>query len=201
MLASLALATLSFSGPAVRAPAQSRSVVRMAEFSESVPFLIKADKLGKGMTGDVGFDPLYLSETMDLKWLREAELKHGRVAMLGVVGILVQSVIQIGGPYYSESNPIAAPANVPPEAWAQIILACGAFEFVSNKGKMTMADMFSDSSRVPGNLGFDPMNMGKDASKRSTLELQELKNGRLAMLGFAGLLHQFFITDSLALKF
>lgn len=173
----------------------------MAEFSESVPFLVKAEKLGKGMTGDVGFDPLYLSETMDLKWLREAELKHGRICMLGVVGILVQSVVQLGGPYYSESNPIAAAASTPPEAWAQIFAAIGAAEFVLNKGKMTMNDMFADSSRVPGDLGFDPMGMGKDASKRSKLELQELKNGRLAMLGFSGLLHQLFITDSLAIKF
>jgi len=39
------------------------------------------------MAGDVGFDPLGLSNIddvgIDLYWLREAEIKHGRVAMLG----------------------------------------------------------------------------------------------------------------------
>lgn len=45
------------------------------------------------MAGDVGFDPLGLSSISglagaDLYWMREAELKHGRVAMLAVVGVL-----------------------------------------------------------------------------------------------------------------
>jgi Chlorophyll A-B binding protein len=35
------------------------------------------------------FDPLGLSETYDVKKLREAELKHGRVAMLAFTGILI----------------------------------------------------------------------------------------------------------------
>lgn len=45
------------------------------------------------MAGDVGFDPLGLSSIAglagaDLYWMREAELKHCRIAMLAVVGIL-----------------------------------------------------------------------------------------------------------------
>jgi light-harvesting complex I chlorophyll a/b binding protein 1 len=44
------------------------------------------------MAGDVGFDPLGLSNIndvgIDLYWLREAEIKHARVAMLAVAGIL-----------------------------------------------------------------------------------------------------------------
>ena len=51
------------------------------------------------MAGDVGFDPLGLSEIdevgIDLYWMREAELKHGRVAMLAVAGILQ---VEIFGP-------------------------------------------------------------------------------------------------------
>ena len=46
------------------------------------------------MAGDEGFDPLGLSNInevgIDLYWLREAELKHCRVAMLAVVGLLAQ---------------------------------------------------------------------------------------------------------------
>ena len=42
------------------------------------------------MAGDVGFDPLGLSEIngvgIDLYWLREAEIKHCRVAMMAAVG-------------------------------------------------------------------------------------------------------------------
>lgn len=43
------------------------------------------------MAGDVGFDPLGLSNIddvgIDLYWLREAELKHGRIAMLACAGV------------------------------------------------------------------------------------------------------------------
>lgn len=77
MLALLVSLT-AFTGNGLRAPAMARSQPRMAEMSKSVPFLVKPSKLGKGLVGDVEFDPLYLSENMDLKWLRESELKHGR---------------------------------------------------------------------------------------------------------------------------
>ena len=51
------------------------------------------------MAGDIGFDPLGLSTIddvgIDLYWLREAEIKHARVAMLAVAGILQ---VEIFGP-------------------------------------------------------------------------------------------------------
>ena len=53
--------------------------------SLSMPFLEQPKNLDGSMAGDVGFDPLGLSEIddlgIDLYWLREAELKHGRVAI------------------------------------------------------------------------------------------------------------------------
>lgn len=33
-----------------------------------------------------GFDPMGFSLAIDIRWLREAELKHGRVAMLATLG-------------------------------------------------------------------------------------------------------------------
>ena len=48
------------------------------------------------MAGDEGFDPLGLSNIndlgVDLYWLREAELKHARVAMLAFVGLIMQEI-------------------------------------------------------------------------------------------------------------
>lgn len=48
------------------------------------------------LAGDEGFDPLGLSNIddlgVDLYWMREAELKHARVAMLAVLGSLAQEV-------------------------------------------------------------------------------------------------------------
>jgi hypothetical protein len=42
------------------------------------------------------------------------------------------------------------------------------------------------SGRKPGDFGFDPLGFGK-GQDRSRLELAELKNGRLAMLAFSGI--------------
>jgi hypothetical protein len=60
--------------------------------SKAVPFLSQPEKLDGSMAGDVGFDPLGFSYFVDLKWLREAELKHGRVCMLAWTGCIVQEV-------------------------------------------------------------------------------------------------------------
>lgn len=49
-------------------------------------------QLDGSMAGDVGFDPLGLSNIddvgLDLYWMREAELKHGRLAMMAVAGVV-----------------------------------------------------------------------------------------------------------------
>lgn len=42
----------------------------------SIPFLLKPKNLD-GYVGDVGFDPLGLAESFDIRWMREAELKNG----------------------------------------------------------------------------------------------------------------------------
>ena len=49
----------------------------------------------------------------------------------------------------------------------------------------------------PWDLGFDPMNFSKNKTpeQMEKLELQELKNGRLAMIGFLGMLVQALLSD------
>ena len=49
------------------------------------------------MVGDVGFDPLGFSNWLNLNWAREAEIKHGRVAMLAATGMIVQDLTTIPG--------------------------------------------------------------------------------------------------------
>ena len=54
-----------------------------AKASNALPFLTAPACQSSGLPGaDTGFDPLYLGDFIDLKWLREAELKHGRICML-----------------------------------------------------------------------------------------------------------------------
>ena len=58
--------------------------------SQAMPFLSRPPALDGTMAGDVGFDPLGFTNYFDLKWLREAELKHGRICMLAWTGCIVQ---------------------------------------------------------------------------------------------------------------
>jgi len=165
-----------------------------AEMSKSLPFLIRPKEL-QGYVGDVGFDPLNFSEYMDIKWLREAEIKHGRSSMLATVGFTMQQYLTIPGyEHVDDSN--MAPTVVGASAMLQIVFWMGVLEFWTNKGNVTMETMFSDSDREPGNLGFDPMGLavGKTEDEMNDLKLKELKNGRLAMLAIGGMIHHNWIT-------
>eukprot|EP00913_Durusdinium_trenchii_P035027 g32767.t1 len=56
------------------------------EMSASVPFL-RYPQVLKGWVGEEkGFDPLGVTDALPVYWVREAELKHGRVCMLATVG-------------------------------------------------------------------------------------------------------------------
>ena len=58
-----------------------------------------------------------------------------------------------------------------------------------------MSDMFEDG-RAPGDLGFDPLGMKpKDEAGLLAMQNKELNNGRLAMIGAAGIVVQELITD------
>ena len=89
-----------------------KMAVFQGSFSESVPFLKQPTNLDGSLPGDVGFDPLGFSEVFDVKVLREAELKHGRIAMLAVLGWIVQETapasIHPGFPTVSTPSPAAA---------------------------------------------------------------------------------------------
>merc|ERR1712216_989880 len=70
--------------PKARTAAVS-SLKMQGDFSDAVPFLKRPINLDGEYAGDVGFDPFGFSDVFDLRVLREAELKHGRFAMLAVL--------------------------------------------------------------------------------------------------------------------
>uniref|UniRef100_A0A6V0YBZ9 Uncharacterized protein n=2 Tax=Thalassionema nitzschioides TaxID=33649 RepID=A0A6V0YBZ9_9STRA len=164
------------------------------EMSKSLPFLLKPKNL-EGYVGDVGFDPLGFSEYFDMKWLREAEIKHGRSSMLATLGFVMQEFWTLPGyEHVDDSN--LGPTVVGASPMLQIILWMGVLEFWTNKGNVTMETMFEDPDRVPGNLGFDPMGLavGKSQEEKDRMQLKELKNGRLAMLAIGGMIHHNWVT-------
>eukprot|EP00339_Tiarina_fusa_P020126 CAMPEP_0117028922 /NCGR_PEP_ID=MMETSP0472-20121206/20989_1 /TAXON_ID=693140 ORGANISM="Tiarina fusus, Strain LIS" /NCGR_SAMPLE_ID=MMETSP0472 /ASSEMBLY_ACC=CAM_ASM_000603 /LENGTH=200 /DNA_ID=CAMNT_0004736549 /DNA_START=19 /DNA_END=621 /DNA_ORIENTATION=+ len=175
-------------------PRAGSSTQLNAEMSESLPFLT-APKNTKGWVGDVGFDPLGFSDTFDMKWLRESEIKHGRSCMLATLGFVMQQFWTIPG-YQHVDDSNLGPTVVGASAMLQIVFWMGVLEFWTNKGNVTMETMFSDPDRVPGNLGFDPMGLatGKSEEEMAAMQLKEIKNGRLAMLAIGGMIHHNWVT-------
>jgi len=164
-----------------------------AEMSESLPFLTNPSNTD-GLIGSVGFDPLGFSDKWDVNWLQEAEIKHGRVAMLATVGFVATEFVSF--PMFStvaDSND--APSVVGVSAMMQILTVAGFEEWRTNNGKVTMETMFSDPDRVPGDLGFAKNRLeGISEAEVNKLKLQEIKNGRLAMLAIGGMIHHNFVT-------
>lgn len=163
-----------------------------AEMSKALPFLTKP-KNTDGWIGDAGFDPLGLSDYFDIKWMRESELKHGRACMLASLGFVAQQYVTLPGMTHCD-NANDAPAAAGISAMLQIVVGLGALEWWTYKGNITMENMFSDPSRVPGNLGFDPLGMAKGGASED-MQLKELTNGRLAMLAIGGMIHHNIVVD------
>jgi light-harvesting complex I chlorophyll a/b binding protein 1 len=152
-------------------------------------------QLDGSMAGDVGFDPLGLSNIddvgIDLYWLREAELKHCRLAMLAVAGIVE---VELFGP---APGCEAATAKNQMDAFWQLwnshpqyiafgLIMIMIIEMIS--GIATTSGRES-GDRAPGDFGFDPLNF-KGGKDYASLEMKEVANGRLAMFAAMGLLVQ-----------
>eukprot|EP00555_Chaetoceros_dichaeta_P003106 CAMPEP_0198249188 /NCGR_PEP_ID=MMETSP1447-20131203/771_1 /TAXON_ID=420782 /ORGANISM="Chaetoceros dichaeta, Strain CCMP1751" /LENGTH=204 /DNA_ID=CAMNT_0043933753 /DNA_START=106 /DNA_END=720 /DNA_ORIENTATION=+ len=173
---------------------QSIRSVELNAMSRALPFLSEPKNL-KGYVGDVGFDPFAFSEFFDIKWLREAEIKHGRASMLACLGFILQEYWTLPGMTHVDDSNLA-PSVVGVSSMVQIVVWMGVLEFWTNKGNVTMENMFEDPKREPGNLGFDPMGLssGKSQEEKDAMALKEIKNGRLAMLAIGGMIHHNWIT-------
>mmetsp|Transcript_40457 Transcript_40457/g.126590 ORF Transcript_40457/g.126590 Transcript_40457/m.126590 type:complete len:85 (+) Transcript_40457:212-466(+) len=57
---------------------------------------------------------------------------------------------------------------------------------------VAIQQMLAGSGRAPGDYGFDPLNLSAKMTpdQLKTMQLKELKNGRLAMLAFSGIVTQ-----------
>eukprot|EP00403_Amphidinium_massartii_P023848 CAMPEP_0178399506 /NCGR_PEP_ID=MMETSP0689_2-20121128/15315_1 /TAXON_ID=160604 /ORGANISM="Amphidinium massartii, Strain CS-259" /LENGTH=183 /DNA_ID=CAMNT_0020020285 /DNA_START=98 /DNA_END=646 /DNA_ORIENTATION=+ len=56
------------------------------KMSPAVPYLPYPTELEGWVGGEKGFDPLKISDIVPVYYLREAELKHGRICMLATLG-------------------------------------------------------------------------------------------------------------------
>lgn len=182
--------------PARFSRSNSRSVTMMADKSKSLPFMAQPANL-VGLAGNVGFDPVGFSNWIDVKWLREAELKHARICMLAVAGFIFTDLgIHLPGDVHDVASAAAHDVAVKNGALGQILLWTSAFEMISTKAVFQMMEGRSD--RAPGDFGFDPLKFsaGKSDAVKEDLALKELQNGRLAMLAFSGVVTQAVLTGN-----
>jgi len=134
------------------------------------------------------FDPLGFSKDASpetMKKYREAELKHGRVAMLACAGMITADKWHplFGGK--NSANPLEALTQVPKLGWLQILTFIMFMEVIG----------ILNSRRPdyePGNfLGSSQWEMDESWESYQT---KELNNGRLAMFGSIGMLVGSYIT-------
>jgi hypothetical protein len=135
------------------------------------------------------FDPLGLLDgaTEDRFFqLRFVELKHGRIAMLGVLGYLVQEnsrfpgFIDLEGHKFSDlPNGFAGLAAVPALGLAQIILSIGWWEL---KGWKQVV------GSTPGDFGIAYLKDYNTEAKKADIRAKELNNGRAAQMGLLALM-------------
>ena len=166
----------------------------------AIPFLDRPPKLDGSLPGDAGFDPLGFSNGSEealLKY-REAEVKHGRLAMLAAAGWPISELFD---------RKIAASLHLPtvldatdrapsllngglgkisPLYWGSVLALASAIELYGIK---------RGPGEVVGDLGFDPLGLYPDSPEaRFEMQTKEIKNGRLAMMGVLGFAVQEAVT-------
>ena len=136
-----------------------------------------------------------------LQRYREAEVTHGRVAMLAAVGFVVGE--QVEGSSFLFDASVSGPAithltQVPTPFWTLLVIGITNAElYRARRGWVAPTDVPADqpgllrTDYVPGDLAFDPLGL-KPTEPGAFLEMQtkELQNGRLAMLAAAGFMAQ-----------
>lgn len=153
------------------------------------------DMIGADVESGGLFDPLGFSEDEPSLFRRRAvELKHGRVAMVAMVGILVQSFGHFPGfPPFPVTNP-ARPLDVferlcaaEGKAVALALVCIGVVDVTIGRQDYI--------NRAPGELGeFGALAKPVDEQEWEKVQMAELKHGRLAMLAVVGCFAQEVVT-------
>lgn len=194
-----------------------REAPRQAEW---LPMLLSPEALDGSMAGDVGFDPLgFAKDKASLQRMREAEIKHARLAMLGAAGwplseLWHREIADNLGLDSILSTNDRAPSVLNGGLSNEWIIGAAVFSLALGGLLETKAfDAQSKTNYKPGDYGFDPIGFysirssfqldkiaetltreEKIARAKFDMELCEIKNGRLAMLAITADAAQEFIS-------
>jgi len=158
-----------------------------------------------GILPPVGlFDPLGLAANASpdlLRKYREAELTHGRIAMIASVGFFVGEAVGGKTPLFAgqaSGAGVAQIVQIPPGFWVSLVVATFAIE--TYRVQLMIEDPVTATPEkfgryrkdwVAGDLRFDPFGLKPDdPAEFKSKQTKELQNGRLAMLAVSGFLAQ-----------
>jgi len=204
--------------------AYAPTMLRAAPTRAAVSMDIAKEDLAKSLNPVLGYyDPLGLGQSdfwgagkdATYGFLRQAEIKHGRVAMAAFVGYCVQAN-GIHFPYLlgqptSGVSPEEQWFNLPVTGRLQIILFIGFLEFWGEfagthykrggkPGVYPAFDSMDYSIPFPPNPPslYDPFGVVSKQSdeKKASGLLKEINNGRLAMLGIMGFVSESHVPGS-----
>jgi len=177
--------------------------LRATKKSQSIPFVNCPPFLDGEMAGDVGFDPLgFAASKLDLTTMREAEIKHARLAMLAAAGWPLSELFNknIASQFGMNSALDEATHRVPsvlnggmgkisPIYWGACIVGAAAVDlFVINKSS-------KQKGYFPGKLDFDPLGFyPKSLEDQKWMQTAEIKNGRLAMIAITAFAFTEFVS-------
>ncbi len=118
--------------------------MQLSKSERAIPFDWGAppSSLPSNIPGYTGFDPLGISTLVNIKYLQESEIKHGRAAMLATLGAVVQDVVVdpgyakiVGSAKLTAAHDafIKAAASGNKNAWAmhQLLFWIGLFELLT----------------------------------------------------------------------
>jgi len=200
-----AVVPTGFAAPSALAPSM-RVQIKMQEAAAVVeepptppPFNPKAfAESMAGVSGPLGFfDPLgYCNEATEgkIRFYREVEVKHCRVAMLAALGY----------PIAEQFHPLFATDDAPSFSafqqtplqtfWPAVVFAIAIpeiFSVFSFNSPLGGEPWSIKSDHTPGDMGFDPLGLKPtDAAELKEMQTKELNNGRLAMIAIAGMVVQ-----------
>lgn len=164
--------------------------------SEALPWLSRPAVLDGTLIGDRGFDPLGIATQDNIRRMRDSELRHGRLAMVALVGWPIAEVIltvlqklvpvadvctgkgcAIDAPYADLALTLKSIGGFSIVYWGSAILLAIATELalLERENKYAADGYYLES----GDVGIDPFNLASDE-----MRLKEIKHGRLAMAAF-----------------
>jgi len=195
---------------AAKKPTAPKVVVVEKLKSQALPFtsVRNNEYMTESIAGYAGFDPFGFTDSVapvlagsptnfgTFKWFREAEITHGRVAQLAVVGNLFPAYYHFPGnkdfgvadDAFAQLNPFTALETVPHSAIGQIVLTAAIIESIRVQRVIFEGRPAGDLGL--GQFGWNPFNLQYTEEEYFEKQVQEIKHGRLAMFGAIGMLLQ-----------